>query len=350
VKILKTILFGLLALLVLLVLGGLLLPSSARIQRTVVIQAPPAAVFEVVNSFKRFNDWSPWYDLDPAAKYVYSGPEQGVGARFEWTSKKPEVGEGSQQIIESKPYQSVRTRLDFGPQGTAETEVAIVPVEQGSEVTWSFESQFGYNLMQRYFGLMYDGWIGADYEKGLGKLKTLLEADGAASQASSSMQITLEDVIAIDVVALDGSSSLEPNAMRLALDDAFTRIDGFMKVNALEASPGRLAVTRFYDESGWGFEAAVPYVATEETRSKAIAAANDGTIKVTRTYAGPAVKGTHVGSLATLPEAFRQLEDYMASNRLEPNGPWWEQYLTDRTRTPDAEMKVDVFMAAKPQG
>ncbi|NJO12863.1 MAG: SRPBCC family protein [Gammaproteobacteria bacterium] len=223
-RILRTILFALLALLILLVLGGLLLPSSARVQRSVRIQAPPAAVFEVVNSFKRFNEWSPWYELDPGARYLYSGPEQGVGARFEWSSSKPEVGEGSQQIIESRPYEHVRTRLDFGPQGTAEGQISIVPFEQGSEVTWSFEAQFGYNLLQRYFGLMYDRWIGADFERGLARLKALLETGSADAPSASQMQIEVAEVSAADVVAVEGVSSLEPAAVHAALEEAFARV------------------------------------------------------------------------------------------------------------------------------
>lgn len=348
-KILKGILLGLAILLALLVLVGVLLPSSAHVQRTTTIAAPPSAVFAVVNSFKRFNEWSPWYELDPAARYVYSGPEQGVGARFEWTSEKPEVGSGSQEIIASEPDKRVRNKLDFGSQGTAEAEFSIVPVDVGSEVTWSLDAQFGLNLLQRYFGLLFDKWVGADYEKGLVRLKGLVEQETVGPAPEAKLKIVLAEVAPVDIVAVEGTTSLDPSAISQALADAYGRIGNFMQANGLQQSAAKLAITRFYDESGWGFEAAVPYKGSDEARAKAKGASDAG-VKVAQTYAGTVVKATHVGAYAGLPDTYRQLEDYVAANKLEPNGQSWEQYVTDPQSTPPEQLRTDVFMPVKPQG
>jgi len=349
VRTLKTILLGLVALVILLVIGGLLLPSSVQVQRKIAIDAPPPAVFEVVNSFKRFNEWSPWYELDPAARYVYSGPEKGVGARFEWQSEKPEVGSGSQEIIASQPYEVVRTKLDFGSQGIAEAQISILPAGQGSDVTWSFESQFGYDLLQRYFGLLYDRWVGSDYEKGLANLKALVES-GAAPPAAQAMQISVATVEPVDIVAIEGTASLDPAHITQSLEAAYGKLAEFMRANGLEQSAARIAINRFYDESGWGFDAAVPYKPSSDARTRAEKAAGGGPIKVMRTYAGQIVKGTHVGPHAGLADAYRQLEDYMAANKLEPNGQSWEQYVTEPGSTSEGELRTDVFMPVKPQG
>ena len=119
-KILKPILIGLVALIVLLALIGLFLPSAAHVERSVSIAAPPAAVYDIVNDLRRFNEWSPWFEKDPKARYSFSGPERGVGSRLEWSSDHSSVGTGSQEIVESVPDQRVRTRLDFGSQGSGE--------------------------------------------------------------------------------------------------------------------------------------------------------------------------------------------------------------------------------------
>src|SRR5262245_24735871 len=96
VKILKPILIGLLALIVLLGLIGLFLPSAAHVERTVSIAAPPAAVYEIVNDLRRFNEWSPWFEKDPNARYTFSGPQRGVGARLQWARRDTSVGYCSQ--------------------------------------------------------------------------------------------------------------------------------------------------------------------------------------------------------------------------------------------------------------
>ena len=93
--------------------GGFLLPRTAHVERSIVIDAPPAMVFTVLNGFGQFNRWSPWADIDPNAVTTYEGPAAGVGAKMSW-SGNAEVGTGSQEILESVPYEAIRLRLTFG--------------------------------------------------------------------------------------------------------------------------------------------------------------------------------------------------------------------------------------------
>ncbi len=153
-----------------------ILPGKVQVERATVIEAPPEEVFELVNSFERFNQWSPWYEKDPDGDYRIEGPGKGVGARMIWASQKPDVGSGSQEIVESIPDKLVRTKLDFGDMGDANAFFQIEP--RGDELThlvWGFDTDLGLNPVSRYFGLMFESWIGPDYEYGLAKLKTLAE-------------------------------------------------------------------------------------------------------------------------------------------------------------------------------
>jgi uncharacterized protein YndB with AHSA1/START domain len=172
---LKKLLLGLVVLVVLAAGVGLLLPASAHVERSTTINAPPDAVFAVVNDLRRFNDWSPWAKLDPNTRYTFEGPDSGAGAKMSWSSDNANVGSGSQTILESQPPSQVKLALDFGDQGQAVAFYRLEPDGSGTRVTWGFDTEFGYNLMGRYFGLMFDKWIGADYEKGLASLKALLE-------------------------------------------------------------------------------------------------------------------------------------------------------------------------------
>lgn len=160
----------------LLVLAGFLLPREISAERSVYISKPPEAVFPYLNNFRHFNNWSPWYELDPDAQYSYSGPADGEGASMSWTSDKPNVGNGSQTIVESVPYSKVRTELDFGEHGTAGAEFRLVPQGTGTNVTWAFSSDMGSGPIARWMGLIVKRMIAQDYEKGLQNLKLLLES------------------------------------------------------------------------------------------------------------------------------------------------------------------------------
>ena len=174
-KLLKNLIIALVGLVVVLAVVGFLLPSSVHVERSITVGAPPDAVFELVNSFENFNKWSPWYQRDPNAEYRYEGPAAGVGAKMYWSSEQRDVGSGSQEIIESQPGRLVRTALDFGAQGTATAYFQLEPQGDGTQVTWGFDSEFGNNLIGRYMGLLFDKWIGADYERGLDSMKRLAE-------------------------------------------------------------------------------------------------------------------------------------------------------------------------------
>lgn len=172
---LRTILYVIGALILLPIIVGLFLPSTAHVERSITIQAAPEQIWPYVNGYTHFNTWSPWADRDPDAVYTISGSESGVGARYEWQSDQPDVGSGAQEIILSEPYTRVETLLDFGDEGTGVAYFDLTPVDGGTEVTWGFDTDFGWNLIGRYFGLLFDGFIGPDYEEGLSNLQATVE-------------------------------------------------------------------------------------------------------------------------------------------------------------------------------
>ena len=172
-------LFGFVVVLVLVVVvGGYLLPREVQVVRSVEIQAAPEVVFPHVNSLKATEKWSPWLDIDPNVQTTFTGPDAGVGARLEWASAHPQVGSGHQEIVASEKDTRVETALDFGEMGLAKAEFLLAAQGEATQVTWTLNTDMGSNPAMRWMGLMMDSWVGADYEKGLANLKTLVESDG----------------------------------------------------------------------------------------------------------------------------------------------------------------------------
>ena len=170
------LILGVALLLLLLVVVAFALPQHITVARSKVINAPESDVFPYVNSLKRFNQWSPWAARDPETKYVFSGPEEGEGAHMEWRSNHSDVGSGVQEIIESQPNALVRVSLDFGDMGKAGAEYQLKPSGAGTRVVWVFDTNVGNSPVQRWMGLMFDRWVGQDYEEGLERLKKLVES------------------------------------------------------------------------------------------------------------------------------------------------------------------------------
>jgi len=132
-------------------------------------------IFPKLNNMHEFVKWSPWTEKDPDATHTYSGPDQGVGCRYEWVGDKKKVGSGAMEIIESTENKRVNTKLQFQGRSDAEAGWTIVEKENGCEVTWDFKGDMGSNPAGRLMGRMMDKFLGPDYEKGLNNLKKSCE-------------------------------------------------------------------------------------------------------------------------------------------------------------------------------
>lgn len=153
-----------------------ILPRHAIVTRSVEIAAPPTSVFPLVGDLRRFNEWSPWADIDPATVYTFTGPIDGVGQTLNWASDDKRVGSGSMSITAIEPDTRVDMEVTFAEEGTALASVLLEPEGAGTRATWSLDTDLGFNPIARYFGMMMDGMVGPDYEKGLARLKAAAEA------------------------------------------------------------------------------------------------------------------------------------------------------------------------------
>lgn len=165
------VLFGLF---LVLVGGGYALPDKAEVSRETIIAAPPDKIFAIVSDLQRANEWSPWFSLDPNMVVTFEGTSPGIGQKMSWISKDPNVGSGTQETTAIMPNQSITSALDFGDMGQATATITLTPESAGTKVKWDFATALK-SLPERWFGLLFDRWIGADYEKGLANLKALLE-------------------------------------------------------------------------------------------------------------------------------------------------------------------------------
>lgn len=173
---LRKILLGLVAVIVVFLGIVALQPSHYQVTRSAVIAAPAPAVFAQVNDFRKWEAWSPWAKLDPAAKASFDGPPAGKGAIFRWAGNG-NVGEGSMTLTESRPSDLVRIRLDFVKPmaGTSLAEFTFKPQGNQTAVTWSMSGEKNFISKAICMFLDQDKMIGGHFEKGLASLKSVVE-------------------------------------------------------------------------------------------------------------------------------------------------------------------------------
>jgi hypothetical protein len=151
-------------------------PGEFQVTRSATIAAPAPAVFVHVNELRNWQAWSPWAKKDPQMKQTYEGPPAGTGAVTSWVGNK-DVGEGRMTIVESRPAELIRFKLEFLEPFAATNSAEFTFKEQGgrTEVNWRMSGQN--NFIGKAMGVVFDfdKMIGADFEAGLASLKTIVE-------------------------------------------------------------------------------------------------------------------------------------------------------------------------------
>lgn len=172
---LRYLVLAILSLIILIAAIGFLLPSKVHLERSIEINHNQEAIFETINSLANFNKWSPWYAYDVNAVYTLSGPQTGVGSKLTWKGNE-NIGEGSNEIIESHINSHIKTRFFFGKSDSpAFSTISIKEIAGTTRVIWAFDNDFGYNVFYRYFGFVLEDMIAPDYERGLQNLKVYIE-------------------------------------------------------------------------------------------------------------------------------------------------------------------------------
>ena len=182
----KKILLGLAAVIVVILIVAAFQPSEFRVKRSATLSASPMALFEQVNDHRKFAVWNPFMKLDPAVKNTYSGPESGVGAVCSWDGNS-DVGAGTATIIESKPAELVRLRMDWRRpmEGTSTVDFTFKPEGNRTVVTWDM---YGHN---NYMGKLVSLFINCDkmcgehFERGLANLGEVAAAADPAKTTTA---------------------------------------------------------------------------------------------------------------------------------------------------------------------
>jgi effector-binding domain-containing protein len=283
-----------------------------------------------VDDLRSFQRWSPWARRDSKMQTSYTGPEQGVGQKMSWKGDPSTVGEGTQEITRLVPCALVETSLDFGEQEPSRATFRLEPLPDGrTRITWSLDTDMGAGPIGRYFGLMMEGWIGADYDEGLALLKREVERHPEADIGKLDVSEVHLDPTAIAYLSITATTP-EPAAVARQMEAAFGEINNYASAQGLALSGRRAVLTQSNSLAGLELDAAMPLVAAPTKDPPA-----DSRVKIGQLPEGKTAHFIFEGRYAQLPEAHKQMNAWLSIHSKERNmGPVVEIY--DATTGPEA--------------
>ena len=176
----KLILSGLAAILLLLVVVGFVLPTEYEIEESVAIQATPAQVHAHLEDLEKWPAWAPWVEADPTIVTTYGTTTVGVGASQTWTS---ESGDGELELTQCDPATGIAYDMAFISGDTRAPAAAAMSYSASGDtttVTWTMSGDMGEFMPPVVAGLMtpiMKSSIGSMFAQGLDKLKLVVESD-----------------------------------------------------------------------------------------------------------------------------------------------------------------------------
>jgi hypothetical protein len=145
-----------------------------EIKASIVIEATPAKVHEVMNDLARLDDWNPFMGMDKTVVSKISEKSFGPGAVCDYEGKR--IGKGRMEIISSGP-DLIRFKMTFFNKKTeyADAEYRIVPEFEGTRVTWVMSGERGGKLRLISMVLNLDKMMTKNFQDGLKVLKAVIE-------------------------------------------------------------------------------------------------------------------------------------------------------------------------------
>ncbi|MGH8173747.1 MAG: hypothetical protein ACREPX_11410 [Rhodanobacteraceae bacterium] len=254
---------------VLVVVVGALLPAHGHLERTVEVSSPLRQIYDSVNTYRRFPEWSALRGIDPRVKMTLEGPESGLGARVKWVSEAKQIGDGSLEITGTDPDSKVTMALNNLWSGANKAyTVTLIPAQNGKTVTinWAYDADYGWNLMWRYAGLYINGDPASQIQTNLNNIAAMLASFPNVDYKDQKIDMTDVTAKPVFVVATKAKRSLEEVAE--ATDAAVVQIEAALKKTGLTQAGPIMTITTNWGEEDYAYSVAMPVSATTFTMDK----------------------------------------------------------------------------------
>ncbi|MFD0740358.1 polyketide cyclase [Lysobacter koreensis] len=246
---------------------GVLLPDSRHLSHSVETNRKLTIVFDTLNSLRRFPAWNPLVLRDPAMQLKYSGPDSGVGARLDYSSKEKGLGNGSLEITASEPGKRIDYALEtIEPGKNKRTSFLLKKTGRNNrnvQITQTYDVDYGWNIIGRYAGLYVSSNIGEDMKMGLARLSNMLAAvpnyDYAdLSKDDPSKAPKLADRPAENLLVVTAAVERDNVKVQAQMQSNMEWIKKVMAANGLEAAGPVRIITNEFGAETYSFDVAQP--------------------------------------------------------------------------------------------
>lgn len=317
-KIFKRILIAILVIVVALLIFAAFLPSNYTVVRTLAINKTAEEISKKIVDFHEWDNWSPWIGIDATEKYSYNDTI-GIGGKLEWTGDT--IGEGNMTITDVTS-DTIKYDLIFTApwKSISAGSFSFAKADVGTTVTWTNKGDLSWPVMRLMgFFMNFDDMMGPDFEKGLAKLKTVVENSSKYTYNILEKEVTSTTIAVI-------RNKVNMGEIGDVLGKSYGAIQELIAKQGAKVVGPPMAITIAWDSLSWDFEAAIPIDKAIKENDK---------IQIKQSYAGKVIYLSYMGPYEKTYTAYTELESYKKEKGYTDNGGPWEIYITDPSTEPD---------------
>jgi len=348
------------------VLAAVVMPGSGHVERQLVIGKDMRQVYDVLDNLRRLPDYSVLRAIDPTVQFKFSGKAFGPGSEISWQSSDAKLGNGGLTIASATPEfdkidgnvrdASIVWNLDNNWRGL-DKHFTLDLERKGSrgqltQVTWSYDVSYGWNLVNRFANLYIHGDPDTFIQVSLNNLQNVLAGIPNIDYSQlvpyiKQTQPTPLLLVSTSIARKDGLDGLDE-----AVNKATTEIQAAAKKLGVNVTGSRILITTNYGDQTYSFDVALPIdsstltvngqseqltaatppsldaaAAPAEASSAAGAASTntkravgsrdrygrlvvDGNVRATLAFGGAALEGVWNGTFAGVPQTRDMLKAY----------------------------------------
>lgn len=181
-RLIKMFLFVLVGMFAVITIIGLLIPSSVKISRGVIVNADSSKVYNELSDVKDWNKWLPWITADSGAVVQTSAVTNAPGAYFKWKGIK--LSSAGTLTLQSVKPDEVLVLHEIKDMNTSEGGFRIRSISSNTtEVLWYMEYKLKWYPWERFYGIFLDKIVGSAFEQGLEQFRNYTEQKYTGSTA-----------------------------------------------------------------------------------------------------------------------------------------------------------------------
>jgi len=336
---------------VLAVAFAIALPNHRHIERSVEVSSPVRQVYDVVSGFGTYPFWNALRAYDPKVQLTNEGPAMGAGAKVNWYSNDPRIGNGSLTVSSNPaPQQDKEVTWDLVNNWKGENKKITVDIDtqpngKTVKITMGYDVDYGWDLVARYSGLYLEGDPATQMQYQLTALQNMLATFPNVDYKDQ--QIDVKDVVSKPILFVSTTAKRTLDDVADATDKAMTLIQAVVKKNKLNVAGPRITITTNWGDENYDFDVALPVDRNDVPVTDPV--------KAGQSYGGKALVTSFTGSPAQLPlmrlvlKAYAYTHGYVFDESSEGNGRFFDELTTTDPKAAEDAQSFNVYLPIQSQ-